>query len=85
MFFSTQVLIHIAGTVLIVGLFGPRIERWAGSAHLLGIYPATGLAGIGDWVSSTAHVAGIIVGFGYDYLLRSRTPAELPDVTTSNN
>ncbi len=145
-FFSTQVLVHIAGTVLMIVLFGPRIERWASSAHLLGVYLLAGLAGslalvataeatgfdarslgpsaaflglvgavaalprrawwdklpldkvvivllvaqlapvigIGDWVSSTAHAAGLAVGVGYGYLLRSRTAADLPDVPTSS-
>ncbi|TVR27771.1 MAG: rhomboid family intramembrane serine protease [Nitriliruptor sp.] len=144
-FFSTRVLVHIAGTVLIIGLFGSRIERFAGSAHLLGVYLLAGLAGslalvataeatgfdarslgpsaaflglagalaalprragwdkfpldklvvvllvaqlapvvgIGDWVSSAAHAAGLAVGIGYGYLLRSRSVAELPDTSTS--
>jgi membrane associated rhomboid family serine protease len=143
-FFSTEVLIHIAGTVLIIGLFGPRIERWAGPTHLLGVYLLAGLAGslallataeatgfderslgpsaaflglvgalaalprrawrdklppdkvvfvllvaqlapvigIGDWVSSAAHAAGLAVGIGYGSLLRSRTAAELADVSS---
>ena len=145
-FFSTQVFIHIAGTVLIIGLFGPRIERFVGSAHLLGVYLLAGLAGslalvataettgfdarslgpsaaflglvgavtalrprawgdklsldklvvvllvaqltpvvgFGDWVSSAAHAAGLAIGFGYGYLLRSRTATDLPEVSTSS-
>ena len=145
-FFSTQVLVHIAGTVLIIGLFGPRIERFAGSAHLLGVYLLAGLAGslallataeatgfdarsvgpsaaflglvgalaalprrawgdglpldkvvivllvaqlapvmgIGDWVSSAAHTAGLAVGVGYGYLLRSRSVVEVPDASASS-
>ena len=144
MFFSTQVLVHLAGTVLIIGLFGARIERFAGAAHLLGVYLLAGLTGslalvataeatgfdarslgpsaaflglagalaalprragwdrfpldklvvvllvaqlapvvgIGDWVSSAAHAAGLAVGVGYGYLLRSRTAAERPDTST---
>ncbi len=142
-FFSTQVLVHIAGTALIIGLCGPRIERWAGSAHLLGVYLFAGLAGsfalvataeatgfdarslgpsaaflglvgalaalprrawwdelpldkavivllvaqlapvmgIGDWVSSAAHTAGLAVGVGYGHLLRSRGTVDLPDTS----
>lgn len=44
-FFSSQVVFHIALTVLVIGVFGWRVERWAGSAHVLGVYLLAGLAG----------------------------------------
>jgi membrane associated rhomboid family serine protease len=44
-FFTAEVLIHIAIAVFAIGLFGPKLERAAGSLHLLGVYLLTGLAG----------------------------------------
>ena len=133
-FFTAEVFIHIAGAVLIIGLFGSRFERFAGSAHLLGVYVLAGLAGslalvvtavatgfdepsrgasaaflglvaavaacpreargarlqhldkvvaavalvqlaplvgIGHWVSSAAHLAGMGVGAVYGYRVRT--------------
>ena len=131
-FFTAGALIHIAGAVFIIGLFGARFERIAGSVHMLGVYLLAGLSGslalvatamatgfdepsrgasaaffglmaalaacsreawgpklhvekvvavvvltqlaplvgIGDWVSSAAHLAGMGVGAAYGYLLR---------------
>ncbi len=48
------------------------------------IQVAAPVMGIGDWFSSAAHMAGLAVGVGYGYLLRSRAVAELPDASTSN-
>ncbi len=131
-FFTAEVLVHIAAAVLVIGIFGVRFERVAGSMHVLGVYLLAGLAGslalvatavatgfaepsngpsaaffglvgalaacpretwgaklhvekvvavvvlaqlapavgIGDWVSSAAHLAGIGVGAAYGYLVR---------------
>jgi membrane associated rhomboid family serine protease len=148
-FFTAEVLIHIAVAVLVIGLFGPKFERVAGSVHVLAVYLLAGLAGslaiiataaltgigepsvgasaaflgllgalaasprgawgaklavgkwvivvlviqlvapvlseavgvgagIGDWTSSAAHLVGLAVGAGYGYLLRAKTPSELP-------
>ncbi len=44
-FFTAEVLIHIVGAVLLIGLFGNRFERIAGSGHVLGVYLLAGLAG----------------------------------------
>jgi membrane associated rhomboid family serine protease len=133
-FFTAEALIHIAAAVLVIGIFGVRFERVAGSKHVLGVYLLAGLAGslalvatavvtgfdepsngasaaffglmgalaacpretwgaklhiekivfvvvvaqlapavgIGDWVSSAAHLAGIGVGATYGYLVRPR-------------
>jgi membrane associated rhomboid family serine protease len=133
-FFTAEALIHIAAAVLVIGIFGVRFERVAGSKHVLGVYLLAGLAGslalvatavvtgfdepsngasaaffglmgalaacpretwgaklhiekivfvvvvaqlapavgIGDWVSSAAHLAGIGVGACYGYLVRPR-------------
>lgn len=132
-FFTAEMLIHVAGAVLVIGLFGARFERIAGSGHALGVYLLAGLAGslalvatavatgfdepsrgasaaffgllaalaacsreawgpklhvekvvavvvlmqlaplvgIGDWVSSAAHLAGMGVGAAYGHRLRS--------------
>lgn len=35
-------------------------------------------AGVGDWTSSAAHIAGLAVGAAYGHLLRSRMAGELP-------
>lgn len=131
-FFTAEVLIHIAGTVLIIGYFGVRFERFAGSVHVLAVYLLAGLAGslalvatavatgfeeasvgasaaflglmgalavcprqtwgpklpvdkvvvavlviqfapvvgFGDWVSSVAHLVGLVVGGAYGYRVR---------------
>jgi membrane associated rhomboid family serine protease len=133
-FFTAEALIHIAAAVLVIGIFGVRFERVAGSKHVLGVYLLAGLAGslalvatavvtgfdepsngasaaffglmgalvacpretwgaklhvekivfvvvvaqlapavgIGDWVSSAAHLAGIGLGATYGYLVRPR-------------
>lgn len=44
-FFTAEVLIHIAAAVLVIGIFGVRFERVAGSMHVLGVYLLAGLAG----------------------------------------
>jgi membrane associated rhomboid family serine protease len=44
-FFTAEVLIHIAVAVLIIGLIGPKFERVAGPVHVLGVYLLAGLAG----------------------------------------
>jgi membrane associated rhomboid family serine protease len=44
-FFTAEVLLHIAVAVLAIVLFGRRFERVAGPVHLLGVYVAAGLAG----------------------------------------
>jgi membrane associated rhomboid family serine protease len=134
-FFTAEMLMHIAGAVLVIGLFGARFERVAGSGHVLGVYLLAGLAGslalvttaaatgfdersvgasaaflglmgalaacpretwgaklpvdkivivvlivqlgpvagIGDWVSSAAHVVGMTVGVAYGYRVRTST------------
>ena len=55
---SSEALVHIAATVLVIG--------------------------IGDWVSSAAHIAGLAVGAAHGYLLRSRTVAAPPGVSISS-
>jgi membrane associated rhomboid family serine protease len=44
-FFTAEVLLHIAVAVLAVGLFGPKFERVAGPVHVLAVYLLAGLAG----------------------------------------
>jgi membrane associated rhomboid family serine protease len=44
-FFTSEVLIHLAVAVLVIGLFGMRFERVAGSMHALIVYLLAGLAG----------------------------------------
>jgi membrane associated rhomboid family serine protease len=44
-FFTAEVLIHIAAAVLAIGLFGPKFERVSGSVHALAVYVLAGLAG----------------------------------------
>ncbi len=57
-FFTAEQLIHIGGAVLVIGLFGTRFERVAGSVHVLGVYVLSGLAG------SLALVAtAVVTGF----------------------
>jgi membrane associated rhomboid family serine protease len=135
-FFTAEVLIHVAGAVLFLVIFGVRFERIAGAGHLLGVYLLAGLAGslallataavtgfdepsvgasaaflglmgavaacpremwgtrlghlekavavvvvaqlapalgVGDWVSSAAHLVGLGVGAAYGYRLRPTT------------
>lgn len=137
--FTAEALIHIAVAVLVIGVFGFRFERVAGSVHVLVAYLLAGLAGslallataattgydemsvgasaaflgligalaaspraawgaklavgkivivvlviqlvapaagIGDWVSSAAHLAGLALGAAYGYLLRPETTSE---------
>jgi membrane associated rhomboid family serine protease len=145
-YFSSEAAVHIAVTVLTIGLFGARVERLVGPANTLGVYLLAGLAGsfaivataaatgfdepsvgasaaflglvgalaafprtewwdklplgkvvimvmviqfapvlgIGDWVTSAAHITGLAVGSAYGYLLRSRTDTELPDASSSS-
>jgi membrane associated rhomboid family serine protease len=40
--------------------------------------------GIGEWVSSAAHLTGLAVGAGYGYLLRPRAARELRDTTSAS-
>ena len=40
---ATLIAVNLA--VFIIGLFGSQFERFAGSAHLLGVYVFAGLAG----------------------------------------
>lgn len=57
-FFTAEQLFHIAGAVLVIGLFGARFERVAGSVHVLGVYLLAGLVG------SIALVAtAVVTGF----------------------
>ena len=44
-FFTAEVPIHIFAAVFIIGLFGTRFERIAGSRHALGVYLLAGLVG----------------------------------------
>jgi membrane associated rhomboid family serine protease len=44
-FFTAEVVLHIAVAVVAIGLFGPRFERVAGPVHLLAVYVLAGLAG----------------------------------------
>jgi membrane associated rhomboid family serine protease len=144
--FASSEVLHLAVAVLVIGLFGPRFERLAGSALVLGVYLLAGLAGsialvataaatgfdgpsvgasaaflglvgalatspreawgaglpvhkvvivvlviqviapilgIGDWVSSAAHTAGLAVGTASAHLLlRSRDAGEPRDART---
>lgn len=57
-FFTAEMLLHLAVAVLIIGLFGPRFERVAGSVHLLAVYMLAGLAGAFAIVA-TATVTGL--------------------------
>ena len=138
-FFTAEALFHIAVAILVIGLFGPRFERVAGSVPVLAVYLLAGLAGslaiiatatltghdetsvgasaaflglvgalaaspraawggklavgkivivvlviqlvapavgIGDWVSSAAHVVGLAVGAASGYVLRGKTTSE---------
>jgi membrane associated rhomboid family serine protease len=142
--FTAEALAHIAVAVLVIGLFGGKLERVAGSAHVLVVYLMAGLAGslalvatasttgfeepsvgasaaflglvgalaasprgawgaklavgkivvvvlviqlvapaagIGDWVSSAAHLVGLVVGAAYGYLLRPKTTSELREAS----
>jgi membrane associated rhomboid family serine protease len=146
-FFTAELLIHVAAAVLIIALFGGKYERIAGSVHVLVVYLIAGLAGslalvataaptgheepsvgasaaflglvgalaasprdawgdklpvdkvvivvivmqlapavgIGDWVSSAAHLMGIAVGAAHGYLLRPRTSGRLREARTSSS
>lgn len=53
-FFTSEVIVHIAVAVLAIGLFGPRFERLAGPVHVLGVYLLAGLAGSLALVSTAA-------------------------------
>lgn len=44
-FFTAELIFHIAVAVLAIGLFGPKFERVAGSVHVLVVYLLAGLAG----------------------------------------
>lgn len=138
--FTAEAVRHIAIAVLVIVLFGGKLERVAGAVHVLAVYLVAGLAGslalvttaaatgfdepsvgasaaflgpvgalaatprgawgeqlavgkivivvlviqlaapavgIGDWVSSAAHLAGLAAGAAYGYLLRPRTTSAL--------
>lgn len=144
-FFSTYAWFHVGAAILVIAVFGVRLERVVGAGHVLAVYMLAGLAGsvaivttapltgfdetalgasaaflglvgalavlprsawgkrlevnkwvvvvlatqilvpvvgVGDWVSSAAHVAGLAVGAGYVYLLRARR-SQLPEVQTT--
>jgi membrane associated rhomboid family serine protease len=53
-FFTAEAFPHIAVAVLIIGLFGPKLERVAGSGHVLGVYLIAGLAGSLTLVATAA-------------------------------
>jgi membrane associated rhomboid family serine protease len=57
-FFTAEMLLHVAVAVLVIGVIGPRFERVAGPAHLLGVYLVAGLAGALAIVG-TASVTGL--------------------------
>lgn len=58
-FFTAEVLIHIAGAVLVIGFFGVRLERFAGALNVLGVYLVAGLAG-----SLSLVATAVATGFG---------------------